>query len=317
MKGKAVALFVAVVGLLLGAAAAANDGGASLTVTTAALTFGSLNPSSPSSLPVPLTALLSASKNWSLSLLYTSGAGGLRALNRRRGSVAGAAAPAELPLLVVSEEGGSQSLPPGLPVQVAEGGATGGQGRPITLLVQTRPTFDTPAGDYEGTLIFLLNGVAVQPAVSFTAHVAAVARLTSDPRPFLLSRPVDPTHPGTIPFEPRLYQVTSNVPWRLVATLVEPPQVPGSSLKLPPSAFAWLPPSGAPQPLSPNQPITVASGPMTGQAGKSVSLIFTYTLTGLVPAGNYQGSISVELEPASTGTDPAVSKGNNHDHHRF
>ncbi|MGC8722962.1 MAG: hypothetical protein ACP5VF_03715 [Acidobacteriota bacterium] len=313
MKRRA-AVFALSVLLLAPAALKAGTGGATLTVTTAAATFGPLDPSLPTAgAPVLLTALVSAGEAWSVSLLYTPGLSAPASLARLRRAQAVTSGGA-LPLQVNGPGGSWQPLPPGTAVPVASGGATGGQALPLTLMLQAQPTFDLPAGDYAGTLTFLLNGAPVQPTVSLTAQVPPVAQLSPDPRPFTLTRPPDPARPSTIPFEPRLYRILSNVPWQLTATLKGPLQQPGSPLALVPASFAWQPPSGPAQPLLPNQPLTVASGPMTGQAGQTVSLTFTYTVTGLVVAGDYQGEIAVELNPLAA-SPPAAFKRKSHAQH--
>ncbi len=297
-------MLLAVVICAASAAVAAAPGPPSIVVLSPLVDLGSVRPSvdgiaapEPRSAPIPL--LIQSSSPWSLTATLESNSAATQLLP-------------DGDRIEIRPAGRVWTrLQLSLPIPLASGGETGPAGDSIPLEVRVISTLDSPPGSRHVRIRFAIASDSNTGFADVSYAVPVVTQLNDDLTPFVSPR-VNPARPGLYPYEIRTYQVVSNVPWVVEATLSAPAIAQASAATLPQNTLVITNETGVAQPLVPNEPVAIASGGASGQQPRSVQLRLAVKVDDAVlPAGDYSGQLSLSIRPAASsgsGTEAAVRR---------
>ena len=287
MKPRApVAAVALVLAFAAGSVRAAGEGDLSASWLSPSLDLGDVAPAAPEAPATPANVVIFSKAAFQVALLRGAREGG----PPRAGEADD--------LRVRTPSGVFVPLPPGVPVTVASGGATGGSGAVLAVELRASATYDGAPGARRERLRLLVNGQPVDAELALRWNVIAGLIVTPDPRPYEL-RAVEPGAPGTYALEPRSYVVTSNVPWRLEARVNDAPKQRGTLDSLAAESLEVGTESGGRKPLRPGVPVVVATGSPTGRSGHVVDVKLVLKSGGDETAGLYRGEVEVRVRPLS------------------
>ncbi|HUK14678.1 MAG TPA: hypothetical protein VLW17_15375, partial [Thermoanaerobaculaceae bacterium] len=175
-------------------------------------------------------------------------------------------------------------------------------GQLLMLPIVTLVRFASLPGRRSADLDVLIDGRPTGASVRIDFDVIELLELIPDPRPFELDGAPDPTRSGLWRFDKRTYRVISNVPWIVQVALDGAPKEAVASRTLRQNAIVLLSGGQPRAPLGTGQPVTIASGAATGDAGTDVDVELGLAVAGGEIQGAYTASLAVTARPA-----PAVN----------
>jgi len=243
--------------------------------------------------------LVRSAAPWQLALSPRSLAGGTETSGSRSAAQGAAPASAIGELAVRSQAGRTIPVMAGGVVPVAAGGPTPPGGQLLMLPVVTLVRFASLPGRRSADLDVLIDGRPTGASVRIDFDVIELLELVPDPRPFELSGAPDPTRPGLWRFDKRTYRVVSNVPWLVQVALGGAPKETAASRTLCQNAIVLMSGGQPRAPLAAGQPVTIASGAATGDAGTDVDVELGLAVAGGEIEGDYVASLAVAARPAT------------------